>query len=96
MKARFKVLDQFKGQRIADCQQDLMMAEANIARFYWKKIGACLDAPYNFDKRSRRPALDIFNATLNYLYGMTYTVVEAGIFAAGFGLSTRFYSCRPI
>ena len=36
-----------------------------------------------FEKRSRRPALDHFNSALNYLYGMTYGVVEGGIFAKG-------------
>ncbi len=38
---------------------------------------------YRFKKRSRRPAEDVFNAALNYYYGMLYSVVESALFAAG-------------
>lgn len=39
-------------------------------------------AEWQFEKRSRRPALDPFNAALNYGYGMLYRVVESAAFAA--------------
>lgn len=38
---------------------------------------------YRFSGRSRRPARDAFNGALNYLYGMTYNLVESAVFAAG-------------
>jgi len=42
-----------------------------------------LPQEFKFEKRSRRPATDYFNAALNYLYGMTYSIVESGVFAKG-------------
>jgi CRISPR-associated protein Cas1 len=42
-----------------------------------------LPSAYTFSKRTRRPAEDFFNAALNYWYGMLYSVVEGGLFAAG-------------
>jgi len=66
-----------------ECRQQMMGTEGTIARMYWQALGGGLPRPYGFDKRSRRPAEDIFNAALNYLYGMLYSVVEGGLFAAG-------------
>jgi CRISPR-associated protein Cas1 len=42
-----------------------------------------LPREYGFTKRSRRPAEDIFNASINYFYGMMYGKVEQAILAAG-------------
>lgn len=61
----------------------LMQVEAQVARIYWKTLGSSLSAAYRFENRSRRPAEDMFNAALNYLYGMLYNVVEGAVFAAG-------------
>lgn len=66
-----------------EARSTLMGIEGAIARQYWQGIGNALPRKYAFQKRSRRPAEDPFNALLNYLYGMLYTVVEGGIFAAG-------------
>ena len=78
-----KAFEPFKGKTIAECQRNLMGIEGSIASMYWRGISEAMPEPYNFEKRSRRPALDIFNAAINYMYGMTYTVVESGLFAAG-------------
>lgn len=61
----------------------IMAMEAAIARQYWQALALWLPPECDFEKRSRRPAQDPFNAALNYYYGMLYTVVETGIFAAG-------------
>ncbi len=61
----------------------IMAMEAGIARQYWQGLAQWLPPECDFEKRTRRPAQDNFNAALNYLYGMLYTVVESGIFAAG-------------
>lgn len=58
----------------------IMQTEAVIARYYWQELAQMIPA---FEKRSRRPAQDSFNAALNYLYGMLYTVVENSLFAVG-------------
>lgn len=57
--------------------------EGNISKVYLDGLSPCLPEPFQFETRSRRPATDFFNAGLNYLYGMTYGVVEGGIFAKG-------------
>lgn len=66
-----------------ECRQQLMGIEGNLAKQYWQCLGNALPRKYSFQRRTRRPAEDIFNAALNYLYGMLYTVVEGGLFAAG-------------
>ncbi len=83
MRTFYKGMTPYKKEKISDCNGELMGIEGSIARVYWQSISLCLSEPYRFDKRSRRPAEDIFNAAINYLYGMTYTIVEAGVFAAG-------------
>jgi CRISPR-associated protein Cas1 len=64
-------------------QGTIMGLEGGISRHYFK--GLCIGMPekFKFEKRSRRPAEDKFNAALNYIYGCTYTLVNEAIFAAG-------------
>ena len=81
---------------IAALRATLMGLEGSISRYYFKALGSFLPEDFHFEKRSRRPALDYFNACLNYLYGMTYSVVEGGVFAKGLDpfigfLHTDFY-----
>lgn len=83
IKRHSRGFEAFRNQLLEECRGQIMGVEGNIARVYWMAVGAALPRAYAFQKRSRRPAEDIFNAALNYLYGMLYTVVEAGIFAAG-------------
>lgn len=61
----------------------LMGIEGSIAREYWGMLSKVMPEEWKFGGRSRRPALDGFNAVLNYLYGMTYPVVESALFSAG-------------
>lgn len=61
----------------------IMALEAAIARQYWQALARWLPPECEFEKRTRRPAQDPFNAALNYGYGMLYTIVETGLFAAG-------------
>lgn len=83
IKQQTRNFEAFRGQLPDECRQQLMGTEGGIARVYWQAIGSALPRKYAFLKRSRRPAEDHFNAALNYLYGMLYSVVEAGVFAAG-------------
>jgi CRISPR-associated protein Cas1 len=76
-------MEGFREQLLEECRQNLMGNEGSIARTYWQTLGNALPREYRFQKRSRRPAEDHFNAALNYLYGMLYSVVEGGVFAAG-------------
>jgi CRISPR-associated protein Cas1 len=65
------------------CRSNIMGTEGSIARTYWQGVGNALPRDFSFQKRSRRPAQDIFNATINYGYGMLYSVVEGSLFAVG-------------
>lgn len=64
-------------------QNSLMGIEGAAARAYWQAISTALPPDWQFTTRSRRPALDNFNAALNYLYGMLYSTLESALFAAG-------------
>lgn len=70
--------------QIDKCRGSILGIEGNLSKLYFKNLSALLPDSFKFEKRSRRPALDHFNAALNYLYGMTYSVVESGVFAKGF------------
>ena len=80
------IIEQMEGlqnQPITAIRAQVMGYEGSISRHYFKTINLFLPESFQFEKRSRRPALDFFNAGLNYLYGMTYSVVEGGVFAKG-------------
>lgn len=83
MKQQSRKLEDHRESLLEECRQQLMGIEGNLAKQYWQCLGNALPRKYSFQKRSRRPAEDIFNASLNYLYGMLYGVVEGGLFAAG-------------
>ncbi|MBV6427932.1 MAG: CRISPR-associated endonuclease Cas1 1 [Haliscomenobacter sp.] len=61
----------------------IMGWEGSLARQYWQALGSAMPAGWEFSTRNRRPALDPFNATINYYYGMLYALVEQALFAAG-------------
>ena len=83
IKKQSRNLENFKSQLPELSRQKMMGVEGNMARVYWQTLGSVLPRKYRFKKRTRRPAEDAFNAALNYYYGMLYSVVEGGIFAAG-------------
>ncbi|MCB0621178.1 MAG: CRISPR-associated endonuclease Cas1 [Saprospiraceae bacterium] len=83
IKGQSRKLEEFRDKLIDECRQQVMGVEGSIARVYWQVLGNALPSAYLFQTRSRRPAKDIFNAALNYGYGMLYSVVEGGLFAAG-------------
>ena len=75
--------DQIINKPIGEVRNTLMGYEGSISRQYFQTLNLFLPPEFKFKTRSRRPALDYFNASLNYLYGMTYSVVESGVFAKG-------------
>ena len=52
------------------------LQEAYFARLYFKLLKDILPEPFKFEKRSRNPALDFFNAGLNYGYGIFYGMLQ--------------------
>lgn len=83
MKKQHAAMEDFRDTLLDECRQQMMGVEGSIARVYWQALGAAIPRPFSFQTRSKHPAKDNFNAALNYLYGMLYSVVEGGIFAAG-------------
>lgn len=83
IKKNNRSFQKFKDQYPEACRQQMMGVEGSIARQYWQMLGNALPRQYTFQKRSRRPAQDIFNAALNYLYGMLYSIIEGGLFHCG-------------
>lgn len=61
----------------------LMAYEGNISKQYFKALSLLIPDKFTFSGRSTRPALDPFNAVLNYSYGVLYSKVEKALLIAG-------------
>lgn len=83
IQAQTAKLESLANTPLNEARQRLMAAEAVAARYYWQALSELLPKEVAFEKRSRMPAEDPFNAALNYLYGMLYGIVEGSLFAVG-------------
>ena len=63
--------------------QHINLKEAPAAKKYYRVINELLPKEYQFSKRTKRPATDIFNSLLNYVYALLYNLVEDAIIDAG-------------
>ncbi len=61
----------------------VMGFEGSAGRIYFGTLSRLLPKEYRFSTRSRRPAVDPFNAMLNYGYGVLYGEVERALILAG-------------
>lgn len=57
--------------------------EANASKLFFRALSYFLPEEFQFEKRSKRPARDPFNATLNYCYGILYNKIEGMTIRAG-------------
>lgn len=57
--------------------------EANASKIFFRAINQSLPKEFKFEKRSKRPALDPFNASLNYCYGILYNKIEGFMIRSG-------------
>jgi len=57
--------------------------EGQAAKVYFACINEHLPNQFRFTKRSKRPALDMINAMLNYAYGALYAHLEQALIKAG-------------
>jgi CRISPR-associated protein Cas1 len=69
-------------ENISEALNWLMGMEGIAANYYWGSWGQMAPPGFKFDLRSRRPAKDMYNAALNYFYGMMYNTVESAAIAA--------------
>ena len=68
---------------IETARGSLMGLEGTAGRAYFQCLSRLLPQKYQFKGRSRRPAEDPFNATLNYCYGILYSHVEKACILSG-------------
>jgi CRISP-associated protein Cas1 len=57
--------------------------EGASQRLYFQTMSQLMPDEYRFDSRSRQPADDLFNALLNYTYGILYRKIETALTKAG-------------
>lgn len=74
--------------------------EGNASRIYFGCISLHLPEAYRFERRSKRPAEDMFNCLINYAYGMLYQTIEGALIKAGIdpyiGVMHRDEYNRPV
>jgi CRISPR-associated protein Cas1 len=75
----------------ARTKQTLLGLEGTSASAYFRAISTSLPTKWVFERRSQHPALDGFNASLNYSYGMAYSDVEKIIILSGLDPNAGFY-----
>lgn len=89
-----------KQDDLSEVSQRIRALEGQAARIYFTCINKHLPNKYQFDGRSRHPALDMVNAMLNYVYGILYSHLESGLIKAGLdpfiGLFHRDEYNRPV
>ena len=81
-----RIIDEIKELNSMDLEElegTLRGKEGVASRHYWASLSSCLPEGIRFEKRSQNPAQDPFNAALNYLYGILYTLVETSTFSVG-------------
>ncbi|MBP5213777.1 MAG: CRISPR-associated endonuclease Cas1 [Bacteroidales bacterium] len=85
---------------IDDVASALRGLEGSASRIYFATISEFIPQAYKFEGRSQHPALDIFNALLNYGYGILYSRIEGELIKAGIdpyiGILHRDEYNRPV
>lgn len=76
-------LEALQGSTIADVREQILSIEGRAAQKYWGIVRAVLPSSIAWPGRETRGAKDLFNAVLNYGYGVLYAQVEQAILLAG-------------
>lgn len=79
---RQKLLE-IKGRMLDEVRDTIQGLEGSASNQYFKALAISLPDRWRFEKRSRQPAKDPFNAFLNYAYGILYSQVERSCIIAG-------------
>ena len=66
-----------------DWKKHVLFLEAYAASRYWQIIGTKLPAPFTFSNRVKFNAADLFNPSINYLYGMLRNQMDTVITSTG-------------
>lgn len=70
-------------ERVDAVADTLRGLEGTAGRLYFATLSQLTPDPYRFNGRSFRPAVDPFNAFLNYGYGILYARIEKALIIAG-------------
>jgi len=93
-------VQQILGEHISDMTPSLRGWEGAASRRYFEALAEFVPAAYKFKGRSQHPALDKFNALLNYGYGILYGKIEGALIKAGIdpytGIFHRDEYNRPV
>ncbi len=76
-------IDSVKGDIISEVAASLRGWEGSANRQYFSGINLIIPEEYRFEERTQHPARDVFNAMLNYAYGILYGKIEAALIRAG-------------
>lgn len=80
---RQKIGDIEEPQLVTDVASTLRGLEGMASKIYFDVISAFMPEEYRFEGRSQHPAMDVFNAFLNYGYGLLYSKIEGELIKAG-------------
>lgn len=76
-------IDSVKGDIISEVAASLRGWEGAANKQYFSAINLIIPEQYRFEERTQHPARDVFNAMLNYAYGILYGKIEAALIRAG-------------
>lgn len=76
-------ISQLSAEVVSEIAPTLRGWEGAATRNYFSAINLVLPEKFRFEKRSQHPAMDVFNALLNYGYGMLYGKIEGALIKAG-------------
>lgn len=76
-------IQKLSANNIGEIANKLRGYEGNASREYFSCMSFHLPPEYQFDKRSKHPAFDMFNSLLNYAYGILYSKIENALILAG-------------
>ncbi|MDH5401798.1 MAG: CRISPR-associated endonuclease Cas1 [Candidatus Heimdallarchaeota archaeon] len=71
-------------------RNQLMTLEAQAAKLYFQELTNIIPERYNFKKRTRRPATDIFSALLNYGYAVLKGKITMATIIVGMDIYAGF------
>jgi CRISPR-associated protein Cas1 len=89
-------LEQLRGDCIQNIREQILSVEGRAAQKYWEMVRSILPVSIQWPGRETRGAKDLFNALLNYGYGVLYAQVEQAILLAGLDAYAGFlHADRP-
>ena len=76
-------LEQLNAEKIDDIREQMLSVEGRAAQRYWAMVGRIIPGELAWPGRETQGATDLFNAALNYGYGVLYGRIEHALTLAG-------------